>query len=209
MSKNVAIFLCDKSGIMALPWAEAGFECWCVDIQHSIRSDAVKPHGRGLIRYVWGDVRSWRLPVEARGRVAFGAAFTPCTHLSSSGARDHQKKSGWMLSDAIQLFDSSEVAFSYGDFPYMLENPRGRLSTHRRKPDFSFQPWQYGDPWTKETYLWTGGGFKMPEPTHLTPPEGTTQKIWLMAPSEDRADLRAETPPGFARAVFLLNSNPF
>jgi hypothetical protein len=45
----------------------------------------------------------------------------------------------------------------------------------------------------------------MPPKTHATPPEGTTQKIWLMPPSADRADLRSETPLGFARAEFEAN----
>jgi hypothetical protein len=205
MTKDAAIFLCNKTPIMAAPWAEAGFECWLVDIEHSIRRDREERVGSGLIRYVWGDVRSWRLPSKLRGRVAFGCAMTPCTDIALCNARDFQKKAGWMLSDAIQLFDSAETAFSYGDFPYFLENPKSRLTTHRRKFDFKFQPWHYGDPWFKETWLWTGGGFRMPPATHLTPPEGTTEKIWLMAPSEDRADLRSETPPGFAKAVFEAN----
>jgi hypothetical protein len=155
--KDVAVFLCDRTGNMARPWAEAGFTCYCVDVQHSIRRDKTEKIGTGEIHFVWGDCRSWRLPPTVRNRVAFGFAFTPCTHLSSSGARDHNKKAGWALADALQLFDSAEVAFSFGGFPYGLENPVGRLSTHRRKPDFTFQPWQYGDLWTKKTCLWTGG----------------------------------------------------
>lgn len=208
MSRDVAIFLCNRTGILAEPWANVGYECWCVDTDHSIRKDHEKRVGAGLIRYVWGDVRSWRLPSKLRGRIAFGAAETPCTDLSVSGARDFVKKSGWALADGLQLFDSAETAFSFGDFPFMLENPVGRISTHRRKPDYTFQPWQYGDKWKKKTCLWTGGGFIMPTPTHLEQPEGTTQKIWLMAPSEDRADLRSETPPGFAKAVFEANHIP-
>lgn len=202
---KAVISICDKTGNMVRPWAEAGYECWCVDIQHSIRRDRTEKVGAGLIHYVWGDARSWRLPESARGNVAIGFGFTPCTHLSSSGARDHRKKSGWMLADALQLFDSAEVAFTFGGFPYMLENPVGRLSTHRRKPDYTFQPWEYGDPWFKKTCLWTGNGFIMPNPTHKTPPEGTTEKIWLMSPGEGRADERSETPPGFAKAVFEAN----
>lgn len=209
MTKDAAIFLCDKTGIMALPWAEAGFECWCVDVQHSIRKDKTERFpGGGCIHRVWGDVRSWRLPVRARGRVAFGFAMTPCTDLSVSGARDFQKKAGWLLADAVQLFDSAEVAFSYGDFPYALENPVSRLSSHRRKSEHSFQPWEYGDLWLKKTCLWTGGGFVMPPKIHTTEPPGVTEKIWLMPPSDDRADLRSETPPGFARACFEAN-RPF
>jgi hypothetical protein len=202
---KAVISLCDKSGNMVRPWAEAGYECWCVDVQHSIRRDRTENVGAGVIHYVWGDVRSWRLPERARGQVAIGFGFTPCTHLSSSGARDHQKKAGWMLADALQLFDSVEVAFSYGGFPYMMENPIGRLSTHRRKPDYKFQPWMYGDLWTKETCIWSGNGFVMPAPRYATAPEGTTEKIWLMPPSDERQNERSLTPPGFARAVFESN----
>lgn len=202
MKKDAAIFLCDRTGNMALPWAEAGFECWCVDVQHSIRRDKQS----GNIRFVWGDVRSWHPPESVRGRIAFMFAFPPCTHLSSSGARDHQKKGGWMLADALQIFDSCLMACAYSGAPFGIENPAGRLSTHRRKPDYSFQPWQYGDPWTKRTAIWAGNGFVMPSPICATPPPETTEKIWLMPPSEDRADLRSETPPGFARAVFKANA---
>lgn len=205
MNRDAVISLCDRTGNMVKPWASAGFECWCVDTQHSIRRDRTEEIGSGKIHYVWGDCRSWRLPQSARGRIAIGFGFTPCTHLSSSGARDHLKKGGWMLADAVQLFDSAEVAFSFGGFPYMLENPIGRLSTHRRKPDHIFQPWEYGDLWFKSTCLWVGNGFVMPPKIHSTPPQGTTEKIWSMPPSEDRADIRSETPPGFAQAVFESN----
>lgn len=56
-----AIFLCDKTGIAARPWADAGIECWCVDIDHSIRRE----RKRGNINFVWGDVRTWRPPPRA------------------------------------------------------------------------------------------------------------------------------------------------
>ena len=87
----------------------------------------------------------------------------------------------------------------------MIENPVGKFSDHMSEPDHYFQPWQYDDLWTKKTCLWTGGGFVMPTPINSAPPEGVTQKIWKMAPSDDRADARSETPPGFARAVFDSN----
>lgn len=205
MNPKHVISLCDKTGNMVRPWAEAGYECWCVDIQHSIRRDKVEHVGEGRIHYVWGDARSWRLPESARGKVAIGFGFTPCTHLTVSDARDFQKKGGYMLADALQLFDSVEMAFTFGGFPYMLENPIGRLNTHRRTPDFKFQPWEYGDLWTKNTCLWTGNGFVMPPKIHSTPPPGTVEKIHLMPPSDERADLRSETPPSFARAVFEAN----
>lgn len=191
---------------MVKPWADAGYECWCVDIQHKIRRDHVVKSGNGSIRYVWGDVRSWRLHESIRDRVLIAFAFPPCTNLAVSGARDFEKKSGWMLADALQIFDSVEVAFSFMNAPYMIENPVSRLSSHRRKPDYTFQPWQYGDMWSKRTCLWTGGGFKMPPPEHPSKPECVIDSFILdFTPSADRADKRSETPMGFAQSVFESN----
>lgn len=166
-----------------------------------------------MIHYVWGDVRSWRMPAEARGRIAIGFAFPPCTELTCTGARDFKKKAGWMLADAIQLFDSAESVFSYGDFPYMLENPAtSRLNTHRRKPDFVFHPWEYAgylpdietDNTSKKTGLWIGGGLVIPEKRPAPAPH--RQDCWMASPGEGRANERSETPMGFARAMFEANT---
>ena len=45
---DIVISLCDLTGHMVLPWAEAGYECWCVDVQHSIRKERVE----GLLHFV-------------------------------------------------------------------------------------------------------------------------------------------------------------
>lgn len=206
VNRDVCIFLCSKTNIMAKPWAEAGYQCYCVDVQHSIRRDRAEQVGQsgGTIHYVWGDVRSWLPPIDP-ARIAFMFAFPPCTHLSLSGARDYRKKAGWCLADALQIFDSCMLACRYSGAPFGVENPKSRLSTHRRAPDHKFQPWNYGDLWLKETWLWTGNGFKMPPFLHASQPDGVTAKIWLASPSDDRADIRSETPPGFARAVYEAN----
>ena len=48
---------------------------------------------------------------------------------------------------------------------WMLENPfNGRLKEVIGKPDYVYQPWEYGSPWTKKTALW--GNFKMPPPIY-------------------------------------------
>lgn len=75
---EAALFLYDYSGNAAMPWAEAGVECWCVDIQHSIRRERLD----GNIRYVWGDARSFRRP--SGRRFVFAASFSPCTHVSAN-----------------------------------------------------------------------------------------------------------------------------
>jgi hypothetical protein len=210
---NTVISLCDKTGNMVRPWAEAGYECWCVDIQHSIRRDREVRVGAGVIRYVWGDARSWHPPDDVIIRLAMFFAFPPCTELTCTGARDFQKKRGWMLADGIQLFDSCMMAAVFSGVPFMLENPAtSRLNTHRRKPDYKFHPWEYAgylddiqvDNTSKNTGLWVGNGFVMPE--KLPAPEPHRQDCWMASPGDDRADERSVTPMGFARAVFLANA---
>ena len=219
LSKSVnksVISLCDKTGIMVKPWARAGYQCYCVDVQHSIRKDRVEKYpvcaaeinGQmctliGEINYVWGDVRSWLPPDGVDIGIVF--AFPPCTHLTCSDARDFRKKGGWMLHDGLMCFDACNVAGRYSGAPYMTENPIGRLNTHRRPPDYKFHPWQYGDPYTKNTGIWCGNGFIMPPPTVKIKPAEATSKMHEMPPSDDRANLRSETPAGFAEAVFRAN----
>lgn len=206
------VSLCDLTGNMVRPWAEAGCECWCVDVQHSIRRDRQEKVGNGIINFVWGDARSWRMPERLRGRVIQFFAFPPCTELTCTGARDFQKKAGWMLADALQIFDSCEMAASYLGVSYMLENPAtNRLNTHRRPPEHKFHPWEYAgyldnpeeDNTSKNTGLWCGHGFVMPEKKPVAGPH--RQDCWEESPGEERANIRSATPRGFAKAVFEAN----
>ena len=155
----------------------------------------------------WGDVRGWNPPENIRGRIGMVFAIPPCTHVAVSGARDFRRKGNYMLRDALELFSACEQAATWSGAPYMIENPVGKFSDHMGKPDYSFQPWQYGDLWTKKTCLWTGGGFVMPEPLYAEPPAGVKPIIWTMPPTPERGDLRSVTPPGFARAVFKANAD--
>ena len=48
---------------------------------------------------------------------------------------------------------------------WVIENPaNGRLSDVLGPPDFVYQPWQFGSPWTKKTALW--GNFTPPMPIY-------------------------------------------
>lgn len=199
--RPVVISLCDRTGIMVRPWTEAGFECWCVDTRHSIR----RPCIRRDVTYVWGDIRTWTPPLEIRDRIAILFAFPPCTHIAVSGARDFRTKGTGLLRDSLELFAACEHAANWSGAPYLIENPVGKFSDHMGPPDHTFDPWQFGDPWTKKTCLWTGNGFVMPEPHATRKPTDVVSRIHRLSPGLDRADLRSETPPGFARAVFESN----
>jgi hypothetical protein len=203
---DAAIFLCDLTGRAAEPWAEAGIRCYCVDVQHSIRRDRVE----GNIHFVWGDVRSWRPPAGIRP--VFGAAFTPCTDVAGSGARDFERKGGYLLRDAVEMFEAARQCFTWAGVPYALENSVGFLSSipHIGKPDHYFHPHEYAgwcedDNYTKKTCLWTGGGFVMPAKRpapHLGEPD---DRIHKEPPSDERANIRSASPRGFWRAVFQSN----
>lgn len=222
MRKPVMISMCDKSGIMARPWAENGHTCICVDIQHSIRATRKRKwvieyfEGGGSIHFMYGDARSWK-PRDfdpeffKRYYIAFVACFPVCTNLSGSGSQDwgHGKyepiKGIPMLMDGLLLFNACEQLADWSGAPYCIENPKGVIPSHHRMWDYAFHPWHYGNLWQKFTCLWTGNGFVMPEKKYITKPEGTKQKIWLASPGLDRQDERSETPEGFARAVYESN----
>ena len=200
------IELCGKTGNMLRPWAEAGWHCLSLDTQHSIRSDHAERVGEGIITYRWADVRSLTPSDLPEPGAIF--AFPPCTHLAGSGARDWGMKAVRMFIDALEIVDACwQICrwFERDAVPWMLEQPVGRLSQVLGPPSHRFQPWQYGDNWTKQTCLWSGGGFVMPEPILRDRPDDVEETIWRMPPGVDRANKRSETPMGFARAVHEAN----
>lgn len=117
-----------------------------------------------------------------------------------------------MWIDAMRIVQECANVGQLSGAPWFLENPRSRISTLWRKPDYTFHPWQYtawepADNYTKTTNLWTGGGFIMPEPAPdaevlLTPPD---DRIHKASPGPERSNFRSKTPMGFARAVFHAN----
>ena len=193
----IVISCFDKSTNIVKPWAYAGYLCYCVDIQH--------PKGQsrdGNIITVGADMLQWLPPREP---IAAAFFFPPCTDVAVSGARWFKDKGIGSLIQALRLFEVSVKLAEWSGAPYLIENPVSTISTYWRKPDYTFNPCDYGDPYTKKTCLWVGGGFVMPEKNRVEPVLGS--KMYLMSPSEDRADKRAETPMGFANAVFRANQS--
>lgn len=184
----------DYSTVMAQPWAEAGYLCYCVDTQHQ-RGESRD----GNIIRVGADMLDWLPP----RRVDFAAFFPPCTDVAVSGARWFRDKGLGSLIRALKLFKRAVDLAEMLDCPYFIENPVSTVSTYWRAPDYMFDPCDYGDPYTKKTCLWTGGGFVVPQKHRVEPTQGS--KMHLLPPSPERAELRSRTPEGFARAVFQAN----
>ena len=201
-TKGVVLSLCDRTGNMVRPWAEAGYECICVDQQHPKGE-----HRRGLVTFVGEDIRQW-LPPPRDYKIVFAAP--PCTNLAVSGAAWHREKGIGGLMDGVELVEAARRICEWSQAPWMIENPVSTLASYWRKPDYTFHPFEFGgydggenDGYTKKTCLWTGRGFRFPEkrPIPLTRPNF----IHHMPPSAQRGDLRSVTPPGFSRAAFEAN----
>lgn len=194
----LVLSLCDRTGVMVEPWQRAGYRTLCVDIQNDgSRRDRIA-----------ADVTQWLPP---RDDYAIVFAFPPCTHLASSGARWMSEKGLPKLIEALQLVEACRRICEWSGAPWMVENPMGTLSTYWRKPDFTFDPYEFAgycddpaeDGYTKRTCLWVGGGFQLPRRRPWEAVDGS--KMHLMSPGPERANERSVTPRGFARAVFEAN----
>ena len=208
MEKLIALFCFDYTGIMARPWAEAGFQCYCVDIRHP-KGATVKDK----ITFIGADMLEWEPSFDAKN-VAFQAYFPPCTDLAVSGARWFKEKGLGALIHALKLFNAAIGMAASIPAPYLIENPVSTVSTYWRKPDYTFNPCDYAgylggenDLYTKKTCLWVGNAFKFPAPRALPSEQGS--RMHLLPPSAERANLRSATPAGFARAVFEANCGTF
>ena len=202
MARPIVVSLFDLTGNMVMPWADVGFLCYCVDMQHPPGE-----HREGNIVRVGADVREWLPPF---GPIKILFAFPPCTHVAVSGARWFQDKGLRGLIDSLELFDAAVRLAEWTKAPYMIENPVSTVSSYWRKPDYVFNPCDYGgylspiaDAYTKKTCLWTGNGFVMPRLRSVAPVEGS--RMHRLPPSPHRSSLRSETPRGFAQAVYEAN----
>lgn len=106
---------------------------------------------------------------------------------------------------------------------WAMENPVGYLRQFIGIPSFTFNPYDFGDPWTKPTDLW--GYFRTPQFNYRRPEFNLDQaavKLRSIAEklNSDRgrsltnrrpivklrtSDILAVTPPGFAYSFFKAN----
>lgn len=174
--------LCDLTGEWPKPYAQTGYDVISVDIQ------------RGE------DVRLMR--IDDLPPIRGVLAAVPCTEFAVSGARWWAGKPDHLLTDAIAVMDACvRIIHVVQPHWYAIENPTGRIIRFLGKPDYSFDPCDFGDPYTKRTHLW--GRFNYPKRQPVPATEGS--KMHLLPPSAERANLRSATPAGFARAFYEAN----
>lgn len=91
---------------------------------------------------------------------------------------------------------------------WALENPIGKMRRYLGSPSFVFNPCDFGDPYTKKTYLW--GVFVPPLPLFqslrpVAPVDGSMMHTRYGGKSERTKTARSVTPQGFAQAFFEAN----
>ena len=85
-------------------------------------------------------------------------ANPPCTEFSTArtGGKARSPKDGMFLVEhCLRIIEECKPKW------WVLENPaRGVLSSYLGEPDYKYEPWWFGSPWTKKTALW--GDFNIP-----------------------------------------------
>lgn len=148
--------LFDGSGYAVLPWAEAGYTCYCINADDADHGDYAELKARiehPMIHYVnrwidkafFDDAVAGTLPGLCRPDLIL--AFPPCTDLANSGSRSWAKKREANPDFQIDATITARIAANLGNYwsvPWMVENPAGMLSALWRKPDVYVEPWHFG-----------------------------------------------------------------
>jgi hypothetical protein len=201
MEGKIILDLCGGTGAWSKPYKDAGYDVRLITLPEY-------------------DVLDYDPPDNVYGILA----APPCTEFSIAKNGSHRKRD---LEAGMEIVKAclniiwkcrlkNKLAF------WALENPRGYLRQFLGKPALTFDPWQYGDNWTKKTDVW--GYFNIPKPTVSRTPENMTVHYpngksnssawttcydrvpdWYDGPKLDRTARRAITPPGFAMAFYKAN----
>lgn len=131
------LIACEFSGNVRAAFRERGHFGWSCDIQPARDGGQ---HIQADVRTVLGD--GWDLMI----------AHPPCKYLSYAGARwFHLPQRQRQQALALEFFRELLNA----DIPQIaIENPRGVAAQLIRKPDDVIEPFMFGEPAKKRTYLW-------------------------------------------------------
>lgn len=207
---------CEESQRVCMAFREKGHEAYSCDIQECsgghperhILGDCI-PILNGNCTFITQDGESHTI----NSKWDLIIAHPPCTRLCNSGQRwlywgdevykARKKKEQNGAIDFFMIFvnaDCDKIA---------IENPSGIMSTKYRKPDQSYNPYDFeGETECKKTCLWLKGLPPL-QPTQNLPKEQRTQGIWKAHfdgkayawNNPETAKLRSKTPIGVAKAM--------
>lgn len=183
IGERVVLDLCAGSGSWSEPYRAAGYD---------VRRVTLPAH----------DVRDYVPPARVWGVLA----APPCEEFSlakNGHARDFVRGLETVAA-CLRIIMMAQPSPSW----WALENPVGLLSRWLGRPAFVFQPYEFGDPWSKRTAIW--GSFtpprKGPFVRAISGGGPICERCSPDAPGPcSVAAHRAVTPPGFARAFAEAN----
>lgn len=210
---GLVISLCDYTGNMVRPWREAGHDCVIVDVKHPAGKSTIPPHNpreRPLI-VIGHRVEELRNSFSSsRLSEAIVFAMPPCTDVAVSGALHFKAKGLQALIRSLTTLEAC-VHLAEQSLAWMLENPVSTFSTYWRKPDYTFNPFEFAsqsdnfaeEMYPKRTCLWTGGKFVMPKGDDRF----VCDPLKIRDMGSAGQDERSITPLGFSYAVFEANKH--
>jgi hypothetical protein len=183
---KIILDLCGGTGAWSKPYADAGYDVRVITLPEQDVIDYIPPAN------VYGILAA---PPCEMFSIARQTAATPRDFIKGMGP----------VNACIRIAATIQPRF------FALENPRGLLSKWLGKPNYTFQPWHFGDPKTKHTGLW--GYFNYPKPIYHNIRDVMTEEQIKLAKSNSLPlsgkgsvkERRAITPPGFAQAFFEAN----
>ena len=199
MRGRIILDLCGGTGAWSKPYADAGYDVRVIDPG-----------------YGGEDIRLMKVPDDGIHGIL---AAPPCTMFAISGAR--WKRTDEQMVEALSVVDACfRIVRVCHPVWWALENPVGKLIHYIGRWRYNFQPYEYGDPWTKRTCMW--GRHNIPVKAPVDPVgqwtgHSDTKGIadhpeflppdWVhkMPPGPNRQAMRSITPPGFAKAFFEAN----
>lgn len=188
--------LCGGTGSWSKPYKEAGYDVRVITLPEN-------------------DVRTFKLPDEDIYGIL---AAPPCTMFSLARTRAKKPRDfreGMECVEACMRLiwearKRGKLAF------WALENPMCYLRQFLGKPPFTFDPWEFGDPYTKKTDIW--GYYNLPRKKYTSIEQVMTVEQMQRCSTNNRklpsiseitgskqSAKRAITPAGFANAFFNAN----
>ena len=226
-----AVFLFDYTGMMAKPWADAGYLCYCFDGQHP-EGLSLTEHDNILSVGKWFDpyskLQHVKEIVDIVGEASFVFGFPECTDLTVAGARHFKKKreaNPMFQLEAIELADLVRCVGVALGCAWAFENPVSVISSQYRKYDFNFNPCDFGgylpdgdehplypevypgrDAYNKNTCIWSGNGYRRPTEKRVEPLYKDNPGWKHCGGKSTRTkNIRSATPRGFSIANFKSN----
>lgn len=200
MKRLLSLF--DYTGNWSEPYRAAGWEVTQVDLA------------------LGQDILTWDYQQFSPDHFNGILAAVPCTAYSAAGCHLWAKKDADGTTekfDRITRKTLEIIDYFHADINfYAIENPKGRIAQRfpelKNKRLLSFQPWQFGEPYTKYTVLYGEfNPFLIQRPVIV--PKGQRQRgsdsidayHGLTGRYADRAAGRSQTPKGFSQAFFEAN----